>query len=112
MVTITVQISGEIYHISTVEDLTKVQNMITQKFFEQSKDEEEIIERYFRDTSRLEIYDRVSDYPELLDEIVDRAIDSETDYQKLQQIGNRLQEIKDLLDETELRWLELDEIGG
>ena len=30
----------------------------------------------------------------------------------LQQMGNRLQEIKDLLDEKELRWLELDEIGG
>jgi len=25
------------------------------------------------------------------------------------QMGNRLQEIKDLLDEKELRWLELDE---
>ncbi len=40
------------------------------------------------------------------------ALNSETDYQKLQQMGNRLQEIKDLLDEKELRWLELDEIGG
>ena len=32
-----------------------------------------------------------------------------TDYQKLQELGNRLEEIKDLLDEKELRWLELDE---
>ena len=40
------------------------------------------------------------------------ALNSETDYQKLQQMGQRLQEIKDLLDEKELRWLELDEIGG
>jgi ATP-binding cassette subfamily F protein uup len=40
------------------------------------------------------------------------ALNSETDYLKLQQMGNRLQEIKDLLDEKELRWLELDEIGG
>ena len=32
-----------------------------------------------------------------------------TDYQQLQTLGNRLQEIKDLLDEKELRWLELDE---
>ena len=40
------------------------------------------------------------------------AINSETDYQKLHDMGNRLQEIKDLLDEKELRWLELDEIGG
>ncbi len=39
------------------------------------------------------------------------ALNIETDYQKLQQMGNRLQEIKDLLDEKELRWLELDEIG-
>ena len=34
---------------------------------------------------------------------------SVTDYQKLQEMGNRLEEIKDLLDEKELRWLELDE---
>jgi ATP-binding cassette subfamily F protein uup len=40
------------------------------------------------------------------------ALNNESDYQKLQQMGNRLQEIKDLLDEKELRWLELDEIGG
>ena len=40
------------------------------------------------------------------------ALNSETDYQKLHDMGNRLQEIKDLLDEKELRWLELDEIGG
>ena len=32
-----------------------------------------------------------------------------TDYQKLQEMGKRLQEIKDLLDEKEMRWLELDE---
>ncbi|MCR5645763.1 MAG: ABC-F family ATP-binding cassette domain-containing protein [Bacteroidales bacterium] len=32
-----------------------------------------------------------------------------TDYQKLQELGHRLEEIKDLLDEKELRWLELDE---
>ena len=39
------------------------------------------------------------------------ALNSENDYQKLQEMGKRLQEIKDLLDEKELRWLELDEIG-
>ena len=32
-----------------------------------------------------------------------------TDYQKLQEMGHRLEEIKELLDEKELRWLELDE---
>ena len=32
-----------------------------------------------------------------------------TDYQRLQELGHRLEEIKDLLDEKELRWLELDE---
>ncbi len=32
-----------------------------------------------------------------------------TDYQQLQEMGHRLQEIKDLLDEKEMRWLELDE---
>lgn len=32
-----------------------------------------------------------------------------TDYQQLQEMGHRLQVIKDLLDEKEMRWLELDE---
>ena len=32
-----------------------------------------------------------------------------TDYQQLQAMGHRLEEIKNLLDEKELRWLELDE---
>lgn len=40
------------------------------------------------------------------------ALNTETDYQKLHEMGNRLQDIKDLLDEKELRWLELDELGG
>lgn len=42
---------------------------------------------------------------------VTELLNVETDYQKLQQMGNRIQEINDLLDEKELRWLELDEIG-
>lgn len=42
---------------------------------------------------------------------ITQTLNTETDYQKLQQMGNRLQEINDLLDEKELRWLELDEIG-
>ena len=37
------------------------------------------------------------------------AMNNETDYQKLQQMGDRLLEINRLLDEKELRWLELDE---
>lgn len=43
---------------------------------------------------------------------VNEALSVETDYQKLHDLGNRLNEINALLDEKELRWLELDEIGG
>ena len=42
---------------------------------------------------------------------ITQTLNTECDYQKLQQMGNRLQEINDLLDGKELRWLELDEIG-
>lgn len=42
---------------------------------------------------------------------ITETLNTETDYQKLQQMGNRIQEINDQLDEKELRWLELDEIG-
>ena len=40
---------------------------------------------------------------------INEALNTESDYQKLLQLGNRLQEINQLLDEKELRWLELDE---
>lgn len=98
MVTITVQVSGEIYGISTVEDLTKVQNMLTQKFFEQYDNEDEVIDRYFRDTPHLEIYDRVSDYPDLMGEIVDRAVERETDYGTLEEASDALRGMAETLD--------------
>ena len=37
---------------------------------------------------------------------------TETDYEKLTQWSNRIGELNDLIDEKELRWLELDEIMG
>ena len=43
---------------------------------------------------------------------INEAMNAEIDYQKLHDLGNRLTEINILLDEKELRWLELDEIGG
>ena len=42
-------------------------------------------------------------------EQITQALNRESDYQKLHEMGCRLQEIKDLLDEKEMRWLELDE---
>ena len=42
-------------------------------------------------------------------ERIHQELSSVTDYQKLQELGTRLQEVKDALDEKELRWLELDE---
>ena len=58
------------------------------------------------------------EYAQLTDDIaaleaekeqIHQAMNSVTDYQQLQEMGSRLQEIKDLLDEKEMRWLELDE---
>ena len=37
-------------------------------------------------------------------------LENQTDYQEIDRIGKRLSEINDLLDEKEMRWLELDEI--
>ena len=37
-------------------------------------------------------------------------LEQQLDYQELEKIGNRISEITDLIDEKELRWLELDEI--
>ena len=58
------------------------------------------------------------EYAQLTDDIaaleaekeqIHQSMAEETDYQKLQEMGHRLNAIKDLLDEKELRWLELDE---
>ena len=38
-------------------------------------------------------------------------LEQQLDYQELEKIGNRISEITDLIDEKELRWLELDEIS-
>ena len=71
----------------------------------------EKVKRTFKEQREYESLTR--EMAELEDEkqALTEALNTETDYQKLQQMGNRLQEIKDLLDEKELRWLELDEIG-
>ena len=42
-------------------------------------------------------------------EQIHQEMSNMTDYQRLQEKGKRLEEIKELLDEKELRWLELDE---
>ena len=38
-------------------------------------------------------------------------LEQQLDYQELEKIGNRISEITDLIDEKEMRWLELDEIA-
>ena len=43
--------------------------------------------------------------------LIGEQLNQETDYQKLHAMGIRLQEIGALLDEKELRWLELDELS-
>lgn len=47
---------------------------------------------------------------ELEKEILTFKMQEQLDYQELDKIGKRINEINDLLDEKELRWLELDEI--
>lgn len=64
-------------------------------------------------------YKEQKEYEQLTQEIEDFELEKETltlkmqdqlDYQELDKIGKRINEINDLLDEKELRWLELDEI--
>ena len=38
-------------------------------------------------------------------------LEQQLDYKEIEKIGNRIGEITDLIDEKELRWLELDEIS-
>ena len=70
------------------------------------------VKRSFKEQREYETLTQEMESLEAEKQTLTEALNSETDYQKLQDMGNRLQEIKDLLDEKELRWLELDEIGG
>ena len=72
----------------------------------------EKVKRSFKEQREFEALAKEMSDLEAEKQTLTEAMNSETDYQKLHQMGNRLQEIKDLLDEKELRWLELDEIGG
>ena len=90
-------IDNEIYqHISTVEDLVNIQKIITTKFFEKCGNES--VEHYFENTPHLEIYDRICDYPELMDDIVDKAVEEETNYQTLEEVSQALSNMQDALD--------------
>ena len=94
----TVQVYGESYTINTVEDLNRVQSMITTKFFEDTP-KDIIIDRYFEDTPHLEIYDRISNYSGLLEEIVDREVERRTDYQTLEEAAEALENMYSALDD-------------
>ena len=72
----------------------------------------EKVKRSFKEQREYETLTQEMEALEAEKKALTEALNSETDYQKLHEMGNRLQEIKDLLDEKELRWLELDEIGG
>jgi ATP-binding cassette subfamily F protein uup len=72
----------------------------------------EKVKRSFKEQREYETLTQEMSDLEAEKQALTEALNTETDYQKLHEMGNRLQEIKDLLDEKELRWLELDEIGG
>ena len=72
----------------------------------------EKVKRSFKEQREYETLTQDMEALEAEKKALTEALNSKTDYQKLHEMGNRLQEIKDLLDEKELRWLELDEIGG
>jgi len=72
----------------------------------------EKVKRSFKEQREYEMLAQEMEALEKEKQSLTEALNNETDYQKLNEMGNRLQEIKDLLDEKELRWLELDEIGG
>ena len=72
----------------------------------------EKVKRSFKEQREYEMLAKDMEALEAEKQSLTDALNNESDYQKLHEMGNRLQEIKELLDEKELRWLELDEIGG
>ena len=72
----------------------------------------EKVKRSFKEQREYEMLTQEMADLEAEKQTLTEALNNEADYQKLQEMGNRLQEIKELLDEKELCWLELDEIGG
>ena len=54
----------------------------------------------------------ISEKLEIEKEGLTSKMQEQLDYQELEKLGKRMNEITDLIDEKELRWLELDEIGN
>lgn len=95
---ITVVVSGDVYNVNTVEDLNNIQSMLTTKFFEQTKNNDAVIEEYLSETPYLEIYDRISDFSNLMDYIVDTAVSNETDYSTLEEVNQALSSMQDAME--------------
>ena len=88
---------------------------------EQAAQKQEIrVEKPASERKKKRTYKEQKEYEQLTDEIA--ALESEKeeltakmqeqlDYQELEKMGKRISEINELIDEKELRWLELDEIN-
>lgn len=77
------------------------------------------VERTASERKKKRTYKEQKEYEQLAEDIAalenEKAelaakLELQLDYQELEKIGNRMGEITDLIDEKELRWLELDEI--
>lgn len=78
------------------------------------------VEKPASERKKKRTYKEQKEYEQLTDEIavlesekeeLTAKMQEELDYQELEKIGKRISEINELIDEKELRWLELDEIN-
>ena len=79
---------------------TRTEKPVTERKKKRSYKEQQEYEQLTKDIAALEIEK----------ENLTVKMEQQLDYQELEKIGNRIREITDLIDEKELRWLELDEI--
>ncbi len=83
--------------------------------------QESRVEKTTSERKKKRTYKEQQEYEQLAKDIEKLEIEKEgltskmqeqLDYQELEKLGKRMNEITDLIDEKELRWLELDEIGN
>lgn len=111
------KVKGFMGNYSQYKDYLKEKESEERKEQSQKKKEQENPVRAAREKTKRSFKEE-REYQQLSVEIADlerekeqivSTMNIESDYQKLHDLGSRLQEIKELLDEKEMRWLELDE---
>ena len=113
------KVKGFMGNYSQYHDYLEEKNKEEKKVIAAQKQETRMEKPKATERKKKRTYKEQQEYEQLAKDIESLEMEKEEitvkmqeqiDYQEIERLGKRLNEIKDLLDEKEIRWLELDEI--